>query len=481
MIKRFLKDSAIYSISSLITRGISLLLLPFYTRVFVPGDYGLIDLLSIVSSMIGIVLPLQITQSVARFYPDCNNKTKAVEYASTGLIFTIVIYTVFLVVIIPLKGYFNKIVLNGEISETVLLWALFSMALQGLFYYTQNLLKWRLNPAKFAISSIVYSMVSMGFTVVFVLFFKSGVIGVFWGQCLGGGIGFILSFLLSIDSYKFTFEWIRFKEMIIFSAPLIPAGVAVFIITYADRLMISKYLPLNDLGIFGVGYRIASIVSIIMIGIQGSITPLIYNNYKDKNTKNDLEKMLRYFIVFAIIFTGFISLFTKEILVLLTTPKYYSASVVIPFLLIALFLSGMSDFAPGLAISKKTKTMAIISFAGAIINILLNFVLINYFGILGAAVSTTIACFLIFILNMYYSQKNYYVEHNFAKLAFSFGSLVLFIILEKYLQNGKVLVSILIKSFFMILLVISLFAFGLIGMEEIKLTVKKIINRKVQF
>jgi len=73
MVKRFLRDSVVYSLSTFISRGISFFLIPIYTRVFSPEDYGIIDIMAIFASIIHLTVALEISQSVARFFADAGS------------------------------------------------------------------------------------------------------------------------------------------------------------------------------------------------------------------------------------------------------------------------------------------------------------------------------------------------------------------------------------------------------------------------
>src|SRR5205814_2027610 len=95
MLRRFFKDSAIYGVSSIITRGIAFLLLPFYTRVLSPTDYGIVDLLTIFAALVNLTVALEISQGLARYFTDAETEPEKIEYASTALWFTIGAYTLF--------------------------------------------------------------------------------------------------------------------------------------------------------------------------------------------------------------------------------------------------------------------------------------------------------------------------------------------------------------------------------------------------
>ena len=90
MIRTFLKDSAVYTVPSIISRGLALLLVPFYTRVLSTADYGSLDLLMVFASVVNSSIALEVSQGVARFYVSEPISERKVMYASSALWFTFV-------------------------------------------------------------------------------------------------------------------------------------------------------------------------------------------------------------------------------------------------------------------------------------------------------------------------------------------------------------------------------------------------------
>jgi O-antigen/teichoic acid export membrane protein len=125
-----------------------------------------------------------------------------------------------------------------------------------------------------------------------------------------------------------------------------------------------------------------------------------------------------------------LSVFSIEALKVFTTPAYFGATKVIPIISFTTLFLSMQIFTPGLQIAKKTKTMATINIIAAVVNTILCFVFIPFFGIIGAALATLTSATLILITNMYFSQKLFYIPHQWKRIipAFIFPAVfVLFI------------------------------------------------------
>jgi O-antigen/teichoic acid export membrane protein len=180
--------------------------------------------------------------------------------------------------------------------------------------------------------------------------------------------------------------------------------------------MINHYLSLNDVGLFGIGFRVAGMVGLVIVGFQGALTPLIYAHHRDPSTPAQLARIFRIFVAFALLMFLMVSVFAKDIMLVLTIPAYYDAANIVVFLIPAILLSNMYIFAPGTAIEKKTHIILLINVGGALLNVLLNAVLIPHFGIEGASVAKLISYGLVFGAYMWFSQQLYYVPHGWKSM-----------------------------------------------------------------
>ncbi len=215
-----------------------------------------------------------------------------------------------------------------------------------------------------------------------------------------------------------------------------------------------------------------------MQAFQGAVTPLIYSRYQEVYAPAEIARIFRLFVFFALLVFVAISLFAREILMVLTAPAYHSAYVFVPFLVADQFLSGMYVFAPGLGIAKKTKYMAVINVCGAVFSVLITILLIYGMGLLGAAVAAVSKSLLMFIVQMKYSQKYYHVPHHYIKLALSVFSSVVFVSLGFAADIiFPFFLCAIFKCMLFCLCFLTLVFIGLVGRTEISYYLKMGVNR----
>lgn len=491
MLKKIIKDSSIYSINSILTSVVSVLLIPLYTRVFAPTDYGVIDILNIASTLVYLTIALEISQAVGRFTADGKNDSGKSVYFSTALIFVFFAYSLFVIIAIPNTEYLSQFILDSNEKSDIVKVAILSIWATGIFNLLKDQLRWLSRPTHYSIVCTSSSLISILITVFLVLVMKTGVIGVFCGIFIGNLTCLFLAFYYLKSYFMFVVDRKKLIEMLNFSIPLVPSSICFFIFIYIDRLIIKQLMTFNDLGLYGVGYKMASMLGLLIGGTQMALTPFIYNNYSEKNTPLKLAKLSRYFTCLAFTIILGMSLFAKEILMIFTTPIYYKAAEIVPFLVLAIFFSGIYVFAPGLWILKKTKFIALIDILAACINIALNYALIPLWGIKGAAIATLVSSFTMFCINQIISQKYYPIQYPWKKATYCLFIVLLIILLNNILLDFSLFINILLKLLFMFVGASSII-FILIGKSEFLIfkkeaekavsrltlsTIKKIISR----
>lgn len=478
MIKEFLKDTSIYTFGYLLSRGMAFIMLPIFTRLISPTDYGFIDIVTIISTFALIAFTLEINQGFGRYYSESNTEVEQNIFSSTAFIFVVISYLVLFLLFLILKTPIELFILGVRSNFSLYLLSVLYIFNYGIFIFLQNQLRWHLKSKEYVIVSIVFTVASYILAVFFMYYAKMRVEGFFLGMIIGYTIAILLSIFYSRDKISLQFDWSKLKQMLSFSIPLVPSSIGVVVILYIDRLAIKNLLTLHEVGIFGIAYRFGAIVNLILLGFQAALAPLIYNNYKKKSTPSEIEKIFRLFMIIVLSLNLCISVFAKEIVVLFTTPDYYQAYLIIPFIGFSMIFLSMNVFTPGLLLAKKTKVIAFINIGGAVLNTILNYSLIPVYGIKGSASSTLISGVCLFIVTLIMSQKHYRIPFNYKKIlvGFSATAIIIFVcsyfsgIMGKYILWGFKIIFVLLGFYFL--------TEYLIGRKNLILSIRKLLNNK---
>lgn len=412
MLKSFLKDTAIYTIPTILSRGIGLFLLPIYIRIASSEELGILDLYLAFGNFVLIVITLEISQAIARDIPECKDHQQKIIYNSSGLYFSLGMYVLFIIFALIFAEELNQLIIGDILYERSFKYALFFFFFNGLFYYLQNILRFELKSISYGVVSLLYSFLNILLLYILGIVYQLGFNAILLAMIFSAAISAAVSLFLLRNFIGFKFNLTIIKKLLTFSTPLVPASLLVVVCLYVDRYMISAFLDIADVGRYGIGVRIASIGGLILTGAHLAIGPIIYKNYSAAESPLELEKIFRYFFIGAMFFFLLISFAAKTILAILTGPEYYLVADIIPILLISLFFSNMYIFMPGIYLKKKSSIIFIINFLAAVINIILNFFLIPIFGIGGAALATSFSSLFHFAAFAYFSQRFYYVPHS---------------------------------------------------------------------
>lgn len=479
MIKQFFKDNLVYTVSGIITGGITFILLPFFTAIFTVEEFGIYEYLVIFGNLIGVTVALEISQGVARFIPEnLDVSIKKRLYASTSLWFTVFCFLLFILFIIFFKESISVVFFDTKSYSKHLLIATLSYFLFALVTLISNQLKWELKSLLSSVISIIYSLVSIISSIIYVYIMKLGVIGAFWGNITGGVIAIIAGLYYTRQSYAFLFNFDMLKEMLSFSFPLVFSSSAYFLANYIDRVVIKELMSLTELGIYGVAFRISGISMLAIYGFQGALIPLLYRHYQEEATAQKMVTIFRYFTLYVILIFASLSLFGKELILIFANSQYLYAVNIIPFLVISILLSRMYIFFPGMGLKKKTIYIALINILTAAINLGLNYLFIPYIGLIGAAVATCLSAIIYITLCRYISQKYYYIPYKLSKPIILFFFVVLLTFLFNFINiNTNYVLILMIKIFLLIFIFISLWLLEVIKTDEINYLILLLKNK----
>ncbi|SIQ38639.1 oligosaccharide flippase family protein [Marinobacterium stanieri] len=467
MIHKLLKDSFLYTIPIFLSRGIGFLLIPLYTRVLTVNEYGNLDLFLIFSHFVKLTLTLEIHQGFARYYSEKSIRDKSLIF-STAFWFSLFLYTLASLIAVFFSDYIINFINLTEDFKFLFLIGVGYIWIQGMFYFMQTYMRFSFKPKYYAISNILCSIITLITSYLFTIYYDFGLAGILLGLLIGSMSGFIIS-LLSARFKIFLFIDLTFlRKMLRFSIPLVFSGVFVWSILYIDRVMIGLYLSSSDVAIYSLAYKISSIFGLLMTGFQAAFSPLIYNYHKLTTTPKNIEVVFRCFFIFASFFFIVISLFSDLIVGFFSTDDYKESSGLIPLLMPTIFLINVYIFMPGMVIYKKTDIFLKGNFIGALICFVLNYTMIPYWGLQGAAFSTLISSVVISVYFIYNSQNLYYVPHDWILLLKSFSLSLLIVLIGKFFMAsyGSYIVY---KLLLILLFVSSVFYFKFFSDKELLL------------
>ncbi len=432
MIRGFFRDTAIYSVSSFIARGIGFFLLPLYTRLLTPADYGILDLLQVFLSFSLVVFSGELNQGVARFLPEMKTEQEKALCASTTLGSVLFSFFQFSIVGLIFSPALSSLLTGSGNQRNTILLTLPWIVSNAILDACQSQLRNDQKAKEYSIASLVVVGISIAATILFVMSFGMRVRGVILGQAAGCLSGAIVSFAFARSRYRFAFSLRLLRKMLSFSLPLIPSTLSVLVWNYVDRFLIRHYLSLAEVGIYGIGMRFASISALMLAGMNIALTPIIYANYQKEETRENLSQLFSILILGVSLLIVGVTIFAKEILFVMTSESFYSAASVIPMLMAGVVLSRLYNFAPGIFIAKKTYLVVVVNVAASALSLGSNLLLIPRIGLMGASLTNVITGIVIFLLYVSFGQRDYHIPYRIKDIATAGLSVVLVYLLSRF-------------------------------------------------
>lgn len=414
------KASTAYTICSVLTRCLSFITLPIFTRIMTTEEYGLATIYSSTAAIVVIFTSLQLpygtlSTAMIRFKDDRKG------YLSAVCSITLVLTLIYILCCSVFKNFFIKY-LDLPFFLIVLMGIemFFSTATAAWMGYQRFEFKYKsvvLVTLGTAILSVITSLVAVVFSS------EKGIAKICSNSFVTCTVGLVL-FLWLIKHGKKMFEKRYWRFALSFNLPLIPYYLSQVVFNQSDRLMINNICGRGDAAIYGVAYTLAMILTFVVTSIHSSYTPWIFERI-DRNELQDNRKvtiLLSSGIAFMLL--GIIAS-APEIIYVMAGERYSSAIWVVPPVAMSVLLLYYSDlFDCLLFFYEKKFFLAVAAVIAAVINILLNYLFIPMFGFIAAAY-TTLASYLVLAFMDYFYMVKVCRDHNIDKNLYNIKGLVL--------------------------------------------------------
>jgi O-antigen/teichoic acid export membrane protein len=477
-IKSLSKETLIYGISTIVGRFLNFILVPFYTNVFPPAEYGIVTLVFAYIAILNIFFTLGFESGYFKFASTLEIGDSKENFSLP--FFTILINSIVLssVIYIFSDNLASLIDLQGRYSYFVK-FAAFMLLFDAISFVPFAYLRLHNMPVRFTVVKIVNIVTNVTLNFVLVLVFKLGLVSVFIANLAASALTFLLLSPVVIKNITFRFNKKLFNELWRFSLPYVPAGLAFIMVAVVNRPIMQILTDDATVGIFQANFRLGVIMMLLVQMFDYAWRPFFLNNAKEPNAKEMFSKVMTIFMGFAsvilIVFTFFIDNIIRIPLIHkghLIGAEYWSGVYIVPIILFSYLMYGIYiNLMAGIYIEKKTKYLPYITGAGVVINIAGNFLLIPIWGMYGAAVTTFLSYFAMMLYIYRVSVKFYPVKYELSKIfllnTVNLGAVALF-----YLIFYGILPSNLILKFVLVALLV-LAVIYLSGLTKAKVLLKR--------
>ena len=468
-IKRVGKNSIVFGFGTILTQALGLILIPVYTRVLTPADYGMLSIIMVVQTIL-LKIYTSPRGAVTRFYFEYKDSKKELKkFIATTLFYSIGIALITsLILSVFGKNLFGLFAKN--IPFKYIQFAIWIAFFGTVFPIVLSIYQAREKSLTYSILNITKFLLTVGFIILFVVLLKQGVLGNVRGVLIAGVIMFVIALIILAKYTSLSFDLVKLKELFHYSAPLIPHVISGWIITMIARILLNKYGKLEEVGIYTLGYQCAQIMGVILMSFNFAWTPFFFSTAKELGDKAEriFAKLTSLYMIGILFIALSISIFAKYILMLIATPEYYSAYLVIPVIVLGYVFNGMYFMATTqLNYKKQTKYLPLITGSAALFNFLLNCWMIPKFGIMGAAWTSLFSFAFMFIFSLIISRKVYPIKYEYVKILKLFVLSIVIFYLANYFSLVSITKEIVVRFAVVLLYFPGLYIFKIINLKEI--------------
>lgn len=424
-----IKKSIIYSLEPIISKGLTFLLLPLYTAYISVADYGILQFVISLAAFIRIFTKMGTNSAFWKFSNDKllkNNGNILKNLVFFQIAFGLVVIGVLLTI---------TYLLNYEITTWLLLIYFISLVIKT---FTEIiLLQFRYDgfAVKYLITTISILILNISITIYFVVHLEMGLLGIVYSYLISFSIITIYALPILVKKFNGRLSFIKINEFLKFGWPLMLGNVFLLLISLSDRWFILKMLNENELGHYSYVYKFSDLtLTFLVYSFNIVFVPIMWKAYKLNSFNILFHKIEKNIIIIFPVISLVIILISILLANFFTLNEdYVSAFNLIVLLSFSHLFYGIYLFQVlKIQMYSNTRSILYITFFSALLNCILNFILINFYGIVGAAISTFISYLILMILMDYKASKVRKTVKN--TFSFNFSILLIFLIAFSSIQ-----------------------------------------------
>lgn len=404
-----IKSGIVYTFSTLFTRGLAIITVPIFTRLMTTDQIGLVNLYNSWYSMISVIATLSLTSGGFQLAMK-EFKNSRDQYESSVLSITSL-----MAILIGIIYFVNPSFWEGVLGLPKLLIILmlvgFLVAPARDFWMARQRYEYKYKLS--GLVSILSAVAASALSVAVVLHMNSiGAADVAEGRLLANyvviygvaGVFWVFLFVKGKKLYDKKF-W---KYSLTLSLPLVGYAIARQILDVSDRMMISKMVGNDKVGIYSTLYTVSSISLVAWNAINASFIPYLYQNIDNSSKKKNVQRLASILLALYATIAIVLTFLAPEIVRILATNEYYEAIYIMPPIAAGIFLTSVSNMYSNILVYyKRTNVIMFSSAFAAFVNIILNYIFIKTIGYQAAAYTTLIAYILLALIEGIFASKEY--------------------------------------------------------------------------
>lgn len=410
------KHAVIYGVGMVLSRAVSFIMLPIYTRYLTPADYGVMALVEMTLDFIAIVGGAQIALGLFRFYHKTDREDAKQQIVSTSLMLVGLLYGVVAGVVLLMAGPLAALLFGSDVHVVVIRVAALNLASGALLIVPMTFARVKDLSMFFVGANLAKLVLGVTFNILFIVVMGLGVVGIFMASLIANAVvgGALVIWLVRRVGVRPSPKWTR--DLLRYGIPLMGMQVATFAATFSDRYFLQALSDESVVGLYSLAYQFGFLL--MMVGF----TPIdmVWGPKRFEVAERDdaHQNLARGFVLMNVVLLTTavgITLYVEDVLRVMAAPAFHSAAEVVPVILVAYVLQAWASVQDiGILVKERTQYLTLANLVSALVAVAAFAALIPPFLQWGAAVATVLAFLARYLLTYRFSQRLWPVRYRWA-------------------------------------------------------------------
>lgn len=435
-----IKPTIIYGVASMLPALLGFVLLPFYSRHLSTTEFGIIAAMGVLSSILTVFSNLALDRAAFRFYFDSNDQEERKKVLSTFFLGSVAIAIIFFAVLVSSKPLLTKAYPEIDFYPYYFL-TIVTISLSVCESFVMGYFRIAEKPRQYLLMIFLTLCLQGGLIFYFVLFKNEGALGQIRALLFTAVALLPVYLTIAYLNFSLSFNWEVFKQGASFSWPFIPTLLIAWVLNWSDSVFIANYRSMSEVGLYSMAYKISMVFFMLTGAFSLAYQPVFFrkaNQVDQVEAKRNIYAIIhmasRAFILIAFL----LALFSEDIVRLLLDKKYQGIYLLIRVILLSHILSAIMGISSNLYYlqSKRSKLQLAVVSTAAVVNLVLNYLLVPSYGMYGAAWATVTAMAILTVMHYSFSKTSYFINIFWSKLSLIIGIATASVMFFQYFIEG---------------------------------------------
>lgn len=402
---QLIKNTTIYALGDIVPKLLSFIVFPILTSYLSLEDYGIINYINTLNLFLTILGFLCLNTYYLVFY-----YRQESEEAKQRLLGNLSLFVIGLNIVVStllsLFGILFPHLFSDKIDFYPYIFIGIITNLSGILAILPSALyRVQEKPLPLTVLNVLKGGLTTLCTVVLVVGYGYKALGVLFSSMIISILFGIIFIVVTWRETKWNFNWNQIRMALAFSLPLIPGGIAYYLMSMSDRFFIERYLDLTQLGIYSTASTLAMVLNVITYGAYKAFEPYIFKVYGTDAFEHNFNKIRDYFFSVILIGGSALSLFAQDFFRIFASEQYQTVYFYVPIVELSVVFSSFSMlYSTVLTAQSKTKLNSLFTMVGGGVSVAANLLLMPHIGLLAACLASILSFGLIMSLSIIYSR-----------------------------------------------------------------------------